>query len=55
MSAQEKRALKSLWKSIQENTAKVERRLEKVGVDPDPALVLSAAKYYRALNKLAKA
>lgn len=55
MSKQVKRALERLSKSVRENTPRIEKKLAKAGVNPDPALVLSAAKYYRALNKLAKA
>ena len=55
MSTQVKRALERFSKSIQTNTPKIHKRLTKAGVQRDPALVLSAAKYLRALNKLAKA
>lgn len=46
-------ALKSLSEKIQQNTAQIEETLRKAGVNPDPALVYSAAKYFEALNKLA--
>lgn len=53
MTMKARRALNSLSESIQRNTAAIEEILRKAGVDPDPALVYSAAKYFEALNKLA--
>ena len=47
--------MERLAKNIKDNSPRIEQKLTKVGVKPDPALVFSAAKYYRALNKLAKA
>ncbi len=41
--------------SIRKNSPKIRTKLTKAGVEPDAALVFSAAKYLRALNKLAKA
>lgn len=55
MSKEAKRALERLSKNVKDNSPRIERKLTKVGVNPDPALVYSTAKYYRALNKLAKA
>jgi hypothetical protein len=55
MSRRARRTLRRLSKSIRENVPQINKRLAKVGVNPDPALVFSAAKYYRALNRLAKA
>ena len=46
-------ALKTLSENIQRNTAEIENMLRKSGIDPDPALVYSAAKYFEALNRLA--
>ena len=53
MTKQARRALNSLSESIQRNTAQIEETLRQAGVNPDPALVYSAAKYFEALNKLA--
>lgn len=53
MSIKVRRALKSLSESIQKNTPQIEETLKKAGVNLDPALVYSAAKYFEALNKLA--
>lgn len=53
MTMKARMALKALSESIQDNTAEVENILRKSGVDLDPALVYSAAKYFEALNKLA--
>ena len=55
MTAQNCRALKGLKANIRNNTLRIEKRLSRKSVTkPDPALVFSAAKYYKALNKLAK-
>ena len=54
VSNQTKRALERLAKNVRKNTPIIERKLKKAGVKPDPALVFSAAMYYKALNKLAK-
>lgn len=53
MTTQTRRALDSLSESIQRNTPQIEEMLRKAGVNPDAALVYSAAKYFEALNKLA--
>lgn len=55
MSKQAKRALRRVSRNVREHSPRIERKLTKVGVKPDPALVFSAAKYYQALNRLAKA
>lgn len=55
MTAQNRRALKDLKANIRNNVPRIEKRLSQKSVTkPDPALVFSAAKYYKALNKLAK-
>jgi hypothetical protein len=54
MSLNVRQALNSLSKSIRENTPQIEEKLRQAGVTPDPALVYTAAKYFEALNKLAK-
>jgi hypothetical protein len=53
MNMKARRALDSLSESIQRNTAPIEEALRNAGVNPDAALVYSAAKYFEALNKLA--
>jgi hypothetical protein len=45
--------LQELSRSIQENTALVERELSKGQSKPDHAVVISAAKYRKALELLA--
>jgi hypothetical protein len=54
MSAKARLALNGFSKSILENSAQIEETLRKNGVNPDPALVYTAAKYFEALNKLAE-
>lgn len=54
MTIKARRALNSLSESIARNTFTIEEALRKAGVNPDPALVYSAAKYFDALSKLAK-
>jgi hypothetical protein len=34
---------------------RMEKKLRKAGIKPDPALVFTAAKYYDTLDRLAKA
>ena len=53
MSLQARKALKSLSESILRNSAQIEESFRRAGVQPDPALVYSGAKYFEALNKLA--
>ncbi|MGH9774460.1 MAG: hypothetical protein ACRD50_05870 [Candidatus Acidiferrales bacterium] len=52
MSKEVRRALGALSVSIEKNLPRINRKLSMAGVSPNP-LVLSAAKYYAALNKLA--
>jgi hypothetical protein len=54
MSAAVKKNLKELSLSIKKNLPKVERTLSSGGATPSRATAISAAKYYSALNKLAK-
>jgi len=54
MSAQARLALYRLSNSVRENSPEIEETLRRAGVNPDPALVYSAAKYFEALNKLAE-
>lgn len=53
MSARVRKAVEQLSKSINDNSAHIDHILRKAGVQPDLAMVLTAAKYYEALNKLA--
>jgi hypothetical protein len=54
MSKKAIRALEQLSKSVAANTPKIESKLSEAGVTANAAFVFSTAKYYRALNKLAK-
>ncbi len=54
VSVKAREALLLLYKSVEKYSPQIRRKLKKAGVTPDPALVYSAAKYYVALNKLAK-
>jgi hypothetical protein len=47
-------ALGVLYRSVKKNSRRINRKLSRAGVKPDPALVFSAAKYYSALSRLAK-
>lgn len=55
MRRETRRALVVFSSNIRKNSARINKKLSKAGVKPDPALVFSAAKYFQALNKLAKA
>lgn len=55
MSKKTKRALHSISRSIKYNAPQIKEKLAQVGAKPDLALVFSAAKYYKALKKLAQA
>lgn len=55
MSKEQIRALRILARNIRKNSPRIERKLRKAGIKPDPALVYTAAKYYDALDRLAKA
>lgn len=46
--------LKVLAANVRKNAPRIEKKLRKAGVKPDPALVFTAAMYYDALNRLAK-
>jgi hypothetical protein len=54
MSEKMRRAFEHVVKSAEENTPKIQCTLFRAGVEPDPALVYSAAKYFAALDKLSK-
>ena len=55
MSKEQIRALRILARNIRKNSPRIERKLRKAGIKTDPALVYTAAKYYDALDRLAKA
>jgi len=48
------RALRAMSRNIRKYTPIIEKKLRAAGVKPNPALVYSAAKYYEALDRLAK-
>jgi len=54
MSARTRQAIVQLSKSVNENSARINQILLKNGVNPDPAFVFTAAKYFEALSKLAE-
>lgn len=54
MTAQLRETLQALRTNIRNNAPRIKKRLSKSGTKPDPAVVFSTAKYYKALNKLAK-
>jgi hypothetical protein len=56
MSNKVRQAVELLFKSVEENSAKINQKLCDVGVKPtqNQALVFSAAKYFEALSKLAE-
>lgn len=54
MSEKMRRAFEAVVKSAAENTPKINHRLSEAGIQIDPAIVYSAAKYFAALDKLSK-
>jgi len=54
MSGTVKKNLKELNVSIKKNLQKIENAVSSSGANPGRATVVSAAKYYSALNRLAK-
>jgi hypothetical protein len=55
MSRKQIRALRALAANVRKYSPRIERKLRKAGIKADPALVYAAAKYYDALDRLAKA
>ena len=53
MSKEQLRALRTLAANVRKYTPRIEKKLRKAGIKPDPALVFTAAMYYPALNRLA--
>ena len=54
MSKEQLRALKVLAANARKYSPRIEKKLRKAGIKPDPALVYAAAKYYEALDSLAQ-
>ena len=54
MTAKMQRALRKLRANVRLNRRRVAKKLSRSGAKPNPAVVYSVAKYYRALDKLAK-
>jgi hypothetical protein len=54
MSKATRRAVKALAEKIDRNLPIIRRKLAKAGVNAPEPLLYSAAKYYEALNRLAK-
>lgn len=54
MTAAEKKTLRKIEASIRRNKPRVRRKLARTGRKPDRAIVFAVAKYYEALEKLAK-
>ena len=55
MSKEQLRVLRALAANMRKYTPRIEKKLRKAGIKPDPALVYTAAKYYDTLDRLAKA
>jgi hypothetical protein len=49
-----KKQLRTTNQNIKKNTPRVAKKLAQRGVRADEAIIASVAKYYEALNKLAK-
>jgi ethanolamine ammonia-lyase small subunit len=49
-----KKRVIALNRNIEKNLPRISRRLSKAGIKIDQVLLVSAAKYYEALEKLAK-
>jgi hypothetical protein len=54
MTSEQKKTLRKIFAGIRRHTPIVRKRLARGGKVPDRALVYSIAKYYEALEKLAK-
>lgn len=55
MSSKTRRALERCFKTIEQNAPRINKKLSKTGARASTVFVYSAAKYYKALNKLAQA
>jgi hypothetical protein len=54
MTAKVRKTLEVLKANIRRNSPIVRKKLAKSGATPNPAVVFSAAKYFKTLKKLAK-
>jgi len=54
MTVRIQRKVEALNQNVERYSKRVEEKLSKAGAKPDAAVVYSAAKYYPALEKLAK-
>jgi hypothetical protein len=54
MTVQVKQIIRKFDENIRKNSPRIDRKLSKAGVRVERAVIVSAAKYYDALNKLAK-
>jgi hypothetical protein len=54
LTAKIQRNLRKLRANVRRNRRRVAKKLSRSGTKPNPAVVYSVAKYYKALEKLAK-
>ena len=54
MTVQVKRIIRKFDENIRKNSPRIAKKLAKAGVSVERPVIVSAAKYYDALNKLAK-
>ena len=54
MTTDAKKRLKAIHQEIKKNAPRIRQRLKKLGMKGHGPMVVSTAKYYEALNKLAK-
>ncbi|MBI2819777.1 MAG: hypothetical protein HYX73_07345 [Acidobacteria bacterium] len=54
MTAQMKKRLRIMNRNIKKNAPRISKKLAKIGVHVDEPIIVSSAKYYDALKKLAK-
>jgi len=54
LTAKIQRTLRKLRANVRRNRRRVVKKLSRSGAKPNPAVVYSVAKYYKALDKLAK-
>jgi hypothetical protein len=54
MSKKQVNALREIARNVKKNSPIIRRKLRAAGMKPDPTFVFVAAKYYSALNRLAR-
>jgi len=54
MTTDAKKRLKAIHQDIKKNTPRIRQRLKRLGIKGQGPMIVSTAKYYEALNKLAK-